>query len=154
VYTSATDCIGNATPGFNCGPYVVEVGTTPGPPPATAGVPAPGVAASAAGPVVSNTNVTLDEKNGFSPNTLTIRAGQTVTWTNAGTTVHTVTSNPGYFNAFDSGGLDKNQKFSYNFTLPGTYGYHSQTEPTYTTDPNNNNTVSISYAYSGTIVVQ
>ena len=132
----------------------MNVGSTPGAPAAIAGpAPAPGAAAPAAPAVVANTNVTIDDKNGFTPNTLTIKSGQTVTWTNTGNIVHNVASNQGYFNAFDSGGLDHNQKYSYNFTIPGTYGYHSSTEPVYTTDPNTGSVI-LSYTFNGTIVVQ
>lgn len=56
----------------------------------------------------------------FSPTTLTIAVGDTVTWTNADDRPHTVTSNDG---AFDSGNLDEGQSFSFTFTEPGTYAY-------------------------------
>ena len=104
--------------------------------------------------MVSNTTVIIDDVNGFTPNTLTIKTGQTVTWINKGSKVHTATANPGYYNAWDSGGIDSNQKFSFNFTVPGTYGYHSDTEPVYTTDPNNSAIVTKSFMFNGTIVVE
>ena len=152
TYSSAPDCTNGSNPaGFSCGPYSVIVSSTPGAPAPIAS----GTTASATPlPVVSNTNVTIDETNGFAPNTLTIRAGQTVTWTNTGNNVHTVTSNSGYTPAFDSGGMNKGQKFSQQFATAGTFGYHSQIETIYTTDPNNNNTVTTTYQYNGTIVVQ
>jgi plastocyanin len=56
----------------------------------------------------------------FSPGTLTIAVGDTVTWTNADGRPHTVTSNDG---AFDSGNLDEGQAFSFTFSEPGTYSY-------------------------------
>ena len=56
----------------------------------------------------------------FSPTTLTITVGDTVTWTNVDDRPHTVTSNDG---AFDSGNLDEGQAFSFTFTEPGTYTY-------------------------------
>ena len=56
----------------------------------------------------------------FSPATLTISVGDTVTWRNADDRPHTVTSNDG---AFDSGNLDEGQGFSFTFTEPGTYTY-------------------------------
>ncbi|MFI5267623.1 MAG: hypothetical protein ACHQ7M_09640, partial [Chloroflexota bacterium] len=105
-------------------------------------------------PVVANTNITIDDVNGFAPNTLTIRAGQTVVWMNNGNNVHTASSNPGYNPAFDSGGMAKGQKFSQPFMTSGTYGYHSQTEPVYTADPNNPGNVTVAYQFNGTIVVQ
>ena len=56
----------------------------------------------------------------FSPATLTITAGDTVTWTNQDQMIHTVTSTTG---AFDSGDLDPGDAFSFTFTTPGTYDY-------------------------------
>ena len=56
----------------------------------------------------------------FSPQTLTIRVGETVTWTNADPVVHTATSTSG---AFDSGDLDQGESYSVTFTVPGTYDY-------------------------------
>jgi plastocyanin len=67
----------------------------------------------------------------FSPASLTISVGDTVTWRNADDRPHTVTSNDG---AFDSGNLDEGQGFSFTFTEPGTYAYrcdyHSEMQAT------------------------
>jgi plastocyanin len=67
----------------------------------------------------------------FSPATLTISVGDTVTWRNADDRPHTVTSNDG---AFDSGNLDEGQGFSFTFSEPGTYtyrcDYHSEMQAT------------------------
>ena len=67
----------------------------------------------------------------FSPASLTISVGDTVTWRNADDRPHTVTSNDG---AFDSGNLDEGQGFSFTFTEPGTYtyrcDYHSEMQAT------------------------
>jgi plastocyanin len=62
----------------------------------------------------------------FSPATLTITAGDTVTWTNGDDRRHTVTSNDG---AFDSGNLDAGASFSFTFTTPGTYTYRCDYHP-------------------------
>jgi plastocyanin len=56
----------------------------------------------------------------FSPPTLTIAVGDTVTWTNGDEAAHTATSMEG---AFDSGNLDSGQAFSFTFTEPGAYAY-------------------------------
>ena len=56
----------------------------------------------------------------FSPATLTVTAGDTVTWTNEDPVVHTATSTTG---AFDSGDLAQGESFSVTFTTPGTYAY-------------------------------
>lgn len=70
----------------------------------------------------SSTTTAINMQNfSFSPNTLTIKAGTTVTWTNQDDATHTVTS---YTGLFDSGDLGKGDTFSYTFTQPGTYKYH------------------------------
>ena len=98
--------------------------------------------------------MTISDTNGFNPQALTIRVGQTVTWTNTGNQVHTASSNPGYANTFDSGGLDHNQSYSFTFTQPGSFGYHSQTEPQYSyNDPSCACTL-VTYSFNGTINVQ
>lgn len=56
----------------------------------------------------------------FAPEDLTITVGDTVTWTNEDSVMHTATSLDG---AFDSGMLDFGQSFSWTFTQVGTYDY-------------------------------
>ena len=56
----------------------------------------------------------------FEPGTLTVPAGATVTWTNAGSRPHTVTADDG---SFDSGRLDPGEQFSQTFDQPGTFTY-------------------------------
>ena len=56
----------------------------------------------------------------FSPATVTITAGDTITWTNTDPVVHTATSSSG---AFDSGDIAQGESFSVTFTTPGTYFY-------------------------------
>src|SRR5829696_3441850 len=63
----------------------------------------------------------------FSPATLTITAGDTVTWTNSDPVVHTATSTTG---AFDSGDLAEGDSFSVTLTTPGTYDYLCTPHPT------------------------
>ena len=62
----------------------------------------------------------------FQPDSLQIAAGTTVTWTNADSTAHTVTSDSG---AFDSGQLAPGATFNQMFMTPGTYTYHCQIHP-------------------------
>ena len=54
----------------------------------------------------------------FSPASLSVQVGDTVTWTNVDDSPHTVTSE-----AFDSGNLDAGQTFSFTFTEAGTFSY-------------------------------
>jgi plastocyanin len=61
----------------------------------------------------------------FTPATVTIKAGTTVTWTNTTGTPHTVTSDAGAPAPFDSGTVNAGGgTFSFTFTQPGSYGYH------------------------------
>jgi plastocyanin len=62
----------------------------------------------------------------FSPATLEIKAGTTVTWTNADDIPHTVVSND---KVFKSKALDTDQKFSFTFDKPGTYPYFCSLHP-------------------------
>lgn len=60
--------------------------------------------------------------NFYDPNAVTVQAGATVTWTNNGLALHTVTSDDG---VFDSGyNLAPGTTFSFTFANPGTYPYH------------------------------
>ena len=56
----------------------------------------------------------------FTPATVTIHSGDTITWTNDGPSEHTATASNG---SFDTGLLKKGQSASHTFTQPGTYAY-------------------------------
>jgi plastocyanin len=58
---------------------------------------------------------------GFTPATLTVKPGTTVTWTNTGGASHTVTADDG---SFASGTLAGGATFSQTFAKAGTYAYH------------------------------
>lgn len=57
----------------------------------------------------------------FSPATLTVTVGTTVTWTNKDSVTHTVTSD---LDEFDSGNVPPNGSYSRAFNTAGTYTYH------------------------------
>lgn len=57
----------------------------------------------------------------FVPDTVAIKTGTTVTWTNVDTAPHTATDLAG---SFDSGNLATNASFKFAFSKPGTYTYH------------------------------
>lgn len=65
----------------------------------------------------------------YTPQTITVKAGTTVTWTNQDSAQHTVTSTDGIStsanvtNAFDSGLFNQGQTFSFTFSKAGTYFY-------------------------------
>jgi amicyanin len=65
----------------------------------------------------------VDIKNfAFSPSTLTIKVGETVTWTNDDSTSHTVTSDSG--SELGSGSISPGQTYSHTFNTAGTFDYH------------------------------
>ena len=62
----------------------------------------------------------------FSPATLTVTPGTTVTWTNRDDIPHTVVSDD---KIFKSKVLDTDEKFSYTFDKPGSYPYFCSVHP-------------------------
>jgi plastocyanin len=70
----------------------------------------------------SSTDKVSIENFSFSPATITVKKGTTVTWTNNDTTAHTVTADSG--NAFDSGTMEQGKTFSHTFDSAGTFKYH------------------------------
>ena len=73
----------------------------------------------------SSTEVKIDNFS-FGPAALTVAVGTTVTWTNRDDIPHTVVSDD---KAFKSKVLDTDEKFSFTFTKPGTYGYFCSIHP-------------------------
>src|SRR5215467_9048913 len=71
--------------------------------------------ASPASPSVSTTD------NAFTPASLHIRPGMTVTWVNNGQTAHTVTADDG---SFDSHTFQPGTTYSHTFTMVGRYPYY------------------------------
>ena len=63
----------------------------------------------------------------FSPASLTVKAGTTVTWTNNDNMTHTVTSDGG---SFDSGDITVGSKYSKVFATTGSFAYHCSIHPT------------------------
>ena len=63
----------------------------------------------------------------FTPQTLTVKAGSTVTWNNKDDTVHGIASDN---NAFPkSKALDTDDIYAFTFTTPGTYKYFCYVHP-------------------------
>jgi plastocyanin len=69
--------------------------------------------------------VTIDNFT-FSPATVTVPSGTTVTWTNQDDMVHTVTEAN---RLFSSKGLETGDTYSHTFTVPGTYTYFCSLHP-------------------------
>ncbi|HST51955.1 MAG TPA: cupredoxin domain-containing protein [Pyrinomonadaceae bacterium] len=57
----------------------------------------------------------------FQPKELKVKTGATVTWTNDGSSSHTVTSDDG---SFESPTFAKGKTYSRKFDKPGTYPYY------------------------------
>ncbi|MCW2792606.1 MAG: blue (type 1) copper domain protein [Nocardioides sp.] len=62
----------------------------------------------------------------FTPGTVTVTLGGTVTWDFADATAHTTTSNQGFWN---SGPKSSGQSFARAFSSSGSYGYHCSIHP-------------------------
>ncbi len=97
-----------------------QLGTPVATPAAAVETSAPGE--SAAGEASDGTSVTIKDF-AFTPATLTVPAGTTVTWTNDDAVPHTATASDG---SFDSGNLNPGQSYSFTFSTPGSYPYVCQ----------------------------
>lgn len=62
----------------------------------------------------------------FSPDTLTVKVGEKVTWTNKDSTGHSATADDG---SFDTGIIAQGQSGSATFSKAGTYTYHCSVHP-------------------------
>jgi plastocyanin len=60
----------------------------------------------------------------FAPNTITVKAGTAVTWTNTDAFDHWVVSAPGAPTAFDLGRQGPGKVVTQSFAQPGTYDYY------------------------------
>jgi len=170
VYFSTPDCFSKSNGmAFNCAYYTVVVGTTVAPSPQSSQ--APGPAATPVNVPGASASITVDDVNGFQPNQVTVKVGQTVGWLNTGNNTHSVVINQnpqpsqpvpwwlpyqmpsvgGSF--FDSGGFAPQQNFNYTFMTPGTFPYHSSTEPIYQTNNSNCACTFTTYKFFGTVVV-
>lgn len=87
------------------------------------------------GPTGGNTAASVSiAEYGFSPQTLSIKAGTAVTWQNDGTMQHTATADAGGWNSGQLmgssagggayGGMTAGGSYTYTFATAGTYGYH------------------------------
>ncbi len=101
------------------------------PAPETAAPPAPEATAPAA-PTAESVEpakaIEVSIKNfKFSPSSVTVKKGTTVTWTQEDGTSHTVTVDRG--DGPDSPVLKKGETYSYKFEKAGTYKYHCTPHP-------------------------
>src|SRR6476646_741713 len=66
------------------------------------------------------TNTVAIQNFAFSPATVTVKAGTTITWTNRDQDAHTVTAISG---PFQSPTLNTGQSYQYTFSTPGRFDY-------------------------------
>jgi len=99
----------------------------PPPAPVTPGMPMAPAAGSGTAPAPDApvaTTVVAIQNFAFSPATITIKAGSTVTWTNRDEDPHTVTAlSGGMSGPFHSPVLNTGQSYRYTFTAPGRFDY-------------------------------
>ena len=79
----------------------------------------------AAAPITTAAEVRVDNFT-FSPPTLTVTAGTTVTWVNGDDIPHTIAAKD---RSFRSKTLDTDGRFSFTFTTPGEYDYFCSLHP-------------------------
>ena len=77
-------------------------------------------ATTAIGTNPASKNEILIESNAFKPDSITIKVGDTITWTNKDSYSHTVKAKNG---EFDSGDMASGTTFNFTFTKEGTYDY-------------------------------
>jgi len=83
-------------------------------------------AGEAAAPAAANPVAVRIDNFNFTPPTLVVAPGTTVTWTNADDSPHTVREKDG---KFTSAALDTDDTFSQTFTAPGEYEYFCSIHP-------------------------
>jgi plastocyanin len=107
-----------------------SIAATPAAAPAATAAPAPaeatGNATALGGPGQTVAAEVPAGQDAFSPRTLTVVAGTTVTWTNYDEDPHTVTADDG---SFTSQSVANGQSFSHTFDTPGTFAYHCEFHP-------------------------
>ncbi|GHE83898.1 hypothetical protein GCM10017786_13960 [Amycolatopsis deserti] len=82
----------------------------------------------AAPPAGAASQAVMMEGYAYSPSSLTVRVGDTVTWTNHDQAPHDVVTTSAPV-AFKSAMLSQGQSWSYTFTTPGTYSYYCSVHP-------------------------
>ena len=95
----------------------------------TATATVPPAATATPQPVASGNQAITIQGFAFNPQSITVKVGTTVTWTDKDTVSHTVTSLSGPA-SFNSGPLTASGgTFKFTFTQAGTYSYHCMIHP-------------------------
>jgi plastocyanin len=89
--------------------------------------PAPNSPGTPSSPTANQSSGAVAIQNfAFSPASLTIKKGESVTWTNEDSVAHIIVSDS---SAFQSGSLAKGQTFSFTFNQTGQFPYHCSIHP-------------------------
>jgi plastocyanin len=118
--TTSSAAGGGAPPTATTAPTAVPTNTVPAPTNTPSG-PQAAVSVTGSGGAYSNF--------GFSPDSLSIKVGTTVIWTNNTVAPHTVTSDAGDPASFNGSLGGNGATFSFTFMTPGTYKYHCNIHP-------------------------
>ncbi len=119
-YTSAPDCLSQVhRPGFDCSDATIVVA-----PPTTATLGSSRLVSQQQVAQLSPAVVVNVTDRAFVPAKVAIRAGDSVTWINEGSKVHTASA-IGPVRPFDSGGLGARQSAKAILSSPGTFAYTS-----------------------------
>ena len=104
-----------------------STGSVPPPAPPMAAM-SPAAATPAPPPAAAKSQVleVAIDNFSFTPPTVTVSAGTTVTWVNHDDVPHTVTAND---RGFASKALDTDERYSRLFATPGTYAYYCAVHP-------------------------
>lgn len=102
-------------------PTASPASSTPTPTPTSQLTPVPGLTQMVM--IVNHS----DGSWGFTPATLTVKAGATITWKNVSSVPHTVTSDDGQ--TFDSGNVAPGGTYQFKFTTGGAFSYHCNIHP-------------------------
>lgn len=101
------------------------LGMTPGAPAPMPDM--PGMSSTPRTPAVTaGPNAVTIDNFAFGPQTVTVPAGTTVTWTNRDEEPHTVVARDG---SFHSPGMGTGATFSFTFAQPGTFSYFCSIHP-------------------------
>jgi len=87
-----------------------------------------GASSVAAAPEGAARSVSIQD-SAFAPATITLNAGDTLTWTNADSIAHTASSTAGVWN---SGTLNPGRSFTFTFVGAGTFAYRCEIHPSMT----------------------
>jgi amicyanin len=80
---------------------------------------------------VTSTDKVVIVDSAFSPKTIKVKKGTTVTWTNQDSIAHDVKPDKDYGDAFVGSNdlLEKGESYSFTFNTTGTYDYHCTPHP-------------------------